>query len=134
MAGTDIKAVAFSEKVFGRLLAAYPQAHREEYGLAMAQLFRDQCRDAWNESHSWGLTKLWLRVLPDVIGTSLLEHFEAIKDRKFMLNRIATLFRAAQTFKFLTVFTAVFLLVVITATIVTFIMPESYVGTARILV
>ena len=119
-ARADNQAVAFSEKVFERLLAAYPKAHREEYGAAMAQLFRDQCRDAWNESRGWGLTKLWLRVLPDVVGTSLLEHLETLKERKFMLNRIAMLFRSVQSFKFLTVFTAVFLLVVISATLITF--------------
>lgn len=49
-----------------------------------------------------------------------------------MLNRISSLFRSAQTFKFFTVFTAVFLLVVITATVVTFILPETFVGTARV--
>jgi uncharacterized protein involved in exopolysaccharide biosynthesis len=131
-APADNQAVTFSERVFVRLLAAYPKAHREEYGTAMAQLFRDQCRDAWKESRGWGLARLWLRVLPDVIGTSLLEHLETIKERKFMLNRISTLFRSVQSFKFFTVFAAVFLLVVITATVVTFIMPESFVGTARI--
>jgi uncharacterized protein involved in exopolysaccharide biosynthesis len=131
-ARAENQAVALSGKVFERLLAAYPKAHREEYGAAMAQLFRDQCRDAWSESRGWGLAKLWLRVLPDVIGTSLLEHLETIKERKFMLHRIATLFRSTQSYKFFTVFTAVFLLVVITATVVTFILPEAFVGTARI--
>ena len=130
--GDTSKAVAVSEKVFRRLLAAYPQAHREEYGAAMAQLFRDQCRDAWSESRGWGLVKLWLRVLPDVVRTSFLEHLESIKERKFMLNRIGALFRSAQTYKFFTVFTAVFLLVVTTATVVTFILPETYRGTATI--
>ena len=130
--GDTSKAVVFSEKVFQHLLAAYPPAHREEYGAAMAQLFRDQCRDAWSESRGWGLTKLWLRVLPDVVGTSFLEHLESIKERKFMLNRIGALFRAAQSLKFLSVFTAVFLLTVITATVVTFMLPETYRGIARI--
>ena len=120
------KAVVFSEKVFQRLLAAYPEKHREEYGAAMAQLFRDQCRDAWSESRGWGLTKLWLRVLPDVVGTSFLEHLEAIKERKFMLNRIGSLFRSAPSVKFLSVFTAVFLLAVITAAVIAFILPKTY--------
>lgn len=125
----DVKAVTVSEKLFRQLLTAYPPAHREEYGEPMAQLFRDQCRDAWNESHGWGLTKLWLRVLPDVVATSFSEHLETIKQRKFMSNRSG--FRLAQ---FLTVFAAVFLLVVFTATIITFILPEMFVGAARVLV
>ena len=122
----EVKALAVSEKVFRRLLAAYPQAHREDYGAAMVQLFRDQCRDAWHESRRWGLVKLWLRVLPDVVGTSFAEHLDAFKERKFMLNRITSLFRLAQSFKFFTVFTAVFLLVVITATIIAVSLPTRY--------
>jgi capsular polysaccharide biosynthesis protein len=128
---TQVNAVAFSEKVFRRLLTAYPSAHREKYGEPMAQLFRDQCRDAWNESHGWGLTKLWLRVLPDVVATSFSEHVETIKQRRFMSNRMGSGFRLAQ---FLTVFTAVFLLVVISATIITFILPESFAGNTRVLI
>jgi hypothetical protein len=62
---STISALAVSQKIFERLLLAYPKAHRAEYGPAMAQLFRDQCRDAWNESQRWGVMKLWLRVLPD---------------------------------------------------------------------
>jgi capsular polysaccharide biosynthesis protein len=132
-ASADNQAVAFSEKVFERLLAAYPKVYRQEYGGPMAQLFRDQCRDAWSESRGWGLARLWLRVLPDVVGTSLLEHLDTIKERKFMLNRIAALFRSVQSFKFLTVFTAVFLLVVIIATVATFTMPEVFASTSIVL-
>lgn len=125
----DSKAIAFSENVFRRLLWAYPAVHREEYGEPMAQLFRDQCHDAWNRSRSWGLACLWLRVLPDVVGTSFWEHLETIKLRRIMFKRSETGFGAA---KFFTVFTAVFLLVVITTTVVTFILPESFASTARI--
>ena len=42
----DAKALLSSQKIYEHLLAAYPKAHREEYGAAMSQLFRDQCRDA----------------------------------------------------------------------------------------
>ena len=44
---TENKAVERSCRLFRRLLIAYPKAHREEYGAAILQLFRDQCRDAW---------------------------------------------------------------------------------------
>jgi len=37
-----------SQTIYGLLLRAYPPRHRAQYGAAMAQLFRDQCRDAWN--------------------------------------------------------------------------------------
>jgi len=31
------RALAISQKIYGRLLSAYPKAHRKEYGPAMAQ-------------------------------------------------------------------------------------------------
>src|ERR1035441_9123540 len=47
----DAKALLRSQNIFERLLVAYPKAHRVEYGAAMSQLFRDQCRDAWDSVH-----------------------------------------------------------------------------------
>jgi len=78
--GPDSKALALSGRLFQRLLAAYPKAHRREYGQAMAQLFRDQCRDAWRASRGWGLTALWLCVIPDLVKTSVLEHISTLKE------------------------------------------------------
>ena len=59
---TNNRALAVSQETYKWLLLAYPKVHRAEYGPAMAQLFRDQCRGAWSESRGWGMTKLWLRV------------------------------------------------------------------------
>jgi hypothetical protein len=126
------RAVAFSVKAYQRLLAAYPKAHREDYGTAMAQLFRDQCRDAWSAARGWGLVLLWLRVLPDLVRTSVWEHLTARKERRIMIHRMLLGFRPAPLFAFFTVFTLVFLLVVTAATIVTFILPETYLSTARL--
>jgi hypothetical protein len=33
--------LAVSRKIYGRLLLAYPKAHREEYGAAMARQWRN---------------------------------------------------------------------------------------------
>ena len=130
----DSKAVLFSGRLFQRLLAAYPREHRREYGPAMAQLFRDQCRDAWGDGRGWGLTGLWLRVLPDLAKTSVLEHISSLKERRTMLERLAMLLRPrfAPLFVFIAAFVPVFLLVVATTTIITFILPESYSSTVRI--
>ena len=130
----DGKAVAFSGRLFQRLLAAYPKEHRHQYGPAMAQLFRDQCRDAWACGRGWGLTGLWLRVLPDLIKTSVLEHLSTLKERKTMLERISLLLRprTAPRRVFIAVFAAVFLLVVATSTLITFILPEHYSSTVRV--
>ena len=131
----DSSAVALSVRLFQRLLAAYPKEYRREYGPAMAQLFRDQCRDAWRHGRGWGLTGLWLRVLPDLVKTSVLEHLSTFKERKTMLERIGMLLRpqAAPWRVFIKVFGAVFLLVVATSTLITLILPESYSSTARIM-
>jgi uncharacterized protein involved in exopolysaccharide biosynthesis len=129
------RALAVSQKIYGRLLLAYPPAHRAEYGPAMAQLFRDQCRDAWNESQGWGVTKLWLRVLPDLVNTSIMERLAALNERKTMSDKLASLFRFRQTTPlsmFFTVFVAVFLFVFMSSVVITFILPESYASTSRL--
>ena len=129
------RAVALSESTFQRLLLAYPRAHRDKFGEDMAQVFRDQCRDAWRESNNWGLAKLWLRVLPDVINTSFWERLSNLNPRKTIMSKLAELFRinsTASVVTFGTVFMVVFLITIILATAITFILPESYASTARI--
>jgi hypothetical protein len=69
------KMISVSEKIYRQLLHLYPQAHRRDYAEQMAQLFRDQCRDAWRAKRSAGVLKLWLRVLPDIAKTSVIEQF-----------------------------------------------------------
>ncbi len=128
------RALAASQTVYGWLLRAYPPAHREEYGPAMAQLFRDQGRDAWSESQGWGMVKLWLRVLPDLVNTSITERLSALNPRKSMSDKMTALFRplTSPMTGFFTAFTVVFLLVLLASVVITFILPESYASTARI--
>ena len=89
----ESKGARFSLQSYRRLLALYPRQHREDYGWPMEQLFRDQCRSALREERSWGLLKLWMRVLPDLVKTSLLEHLETLKGRKSMTEKIAPIIR-----------------------------------------
>jgi capsular polysaccharide biosynthesis protein len=124
------RSFAWSEKVYGWLLRAYPPAHRQEYGACMAQLFRDQCRNAWDESGGWGLVGLWLRVLPDLVKTSIIERLAALNERKSMTDKMAALIQSRTVF--LKVFATVFLIVVLLSVLVTFLLPESYASTARI--
>jgi capsular polysaccharide biosynthesis protein len=129
------QALTVSQKIFERLLLAYPKTHRVEYGPAMAQLFRDECRVAWSESQSWGVMKLWLRVLPDLVNTSIAERLSALNERKSMFEKLASLFRFRQATPlstFVTVFVVVFLLVLMASITITFILPESYASTTRI--
>ena len=123
-----------AQKIYGALLRAYPPAHRAEYGAAMAQLFRDQCRDAWGESKNFGLLKLWLRVLPDWAKTSLMERLAALNERKTMNEKLANLtsFQTPPRKIFTRVFVVVFLIIFITSVAVTLILPESYASRATI--
>jgi uncharacterized protein involved in exopolysaccharide biosynthesis len=128
------RSLLVSQSIYGRLLLAYPRRHRAEYGPAMAQLFRDQCRDAWNESRNWGLLKLWLRVLPDLANTSITERLATLNPRKSMSEKMTALLRplAFPLTGFFITFTIVFLTVLVVSVAITFILPESYASTARI--
>ena len=128
------RSLEFSQWLYGRLLAAYPRRHREEFGGAMAQLFRDQCRDAWAAGRNRGLALLWCRTLPDLVRTSLLERLTYLNPGKFMADKMNALLspRKSPAAVFFTVFTVVFLLVTGVVTVITFILPESYASTCRI--
>ena len=115
----DGDGVTFSVKVYERLLAAYPAEFRREYGPAMKQLFRDQCRDAWSQSRGRGLAILWLRVLPDLAKTSLVEHLATRGDARQ---------RAAFTKWFVLVFVFMFVLSICQM----FWTPKVYSSTTRI--
>jgi capsular polysaccharide biosynthesis protein len=123
-----------SQKIYGRLLLAYPGSHRAKYGAAMAQLFRDQCRDAWNESPTWGLLMLWVRIFPDLVGTSILERLAALNERKTMSDKLSNLFsfRTTSASIFFTMFALVFMLVFFLSVVITYILPEAYASTARV--
>jgi len=78
------KIVVVSEKIYRKSLCLYPASHRREYADAMTQLFRDQCRDAWQAGRAVGVVKLWLRVLPDLGKTSVIEQIAAIERSQLM--------------------------------------------------
>jgi hypothetical protein len=128
----DSKAVELSGQVYRRLLLAYPKSHREEYGASILQLFRDQCRDAWAARRARGLVAFWLRALADLLKTSLLEHLSTLNRSRIM----PPLFRP--TIKplpaFLGICAAVFLPIFLITVLITFMYPESFAGTATILI
>jgi capsular polysaccharide biosynthesis protein len=128
------KAVALSGWIYRHLLAVYPPGYRHQYGPDMGQLFRDQCRDAWRGGRGRGLAGLWLRVLPDLIKTSVLEHLSALRERKTTMEKIsAILFTPSGARRvFVVAFAVVFLLVVATSTLITFVLPENYASATRV--
>ncbi len=69
------------DKIYRLLLFVYPAGYRRGHGLLMAQLFRDLCRDFYRQSGSWGLVKLGLLTLIDMVLTATLEHREVLMKR-----------------------------------------------------
>lgn len=126
---TGNRAVAFSGTVFRHLLVVYPKAYRREYGEPMAQLFRDQCRESWRTAGGLGLARLWLRVLPDLMKTSMQEHISTLKERNSMPDRISPLLRSSPRSVFFAVFAVVFLLVVGSCVLTTLLLPDTYAST-----
>ena len=61
-------------KIYTMLLWLYPRAHRQEYGRLMVQLFQDQCWEAYAQQRFWGILRLWLRTLWDLVTTAIQEH------------------------------------------------------------
>jgi len=122
------KLVVLSHKVYKRLLALYPMQYRQEYETPMEQLFRDQCRDAWNEARAWGLALVWLRLWLDLIKSLILEHLRNLKRRKSMFNKTSLAFRKT----FLVLFGAVFAVVFGGSFLMAYLPTEQYASTARI--
>jgi len=131
----DKWAVLISQRVYGWLLRAYPPGHRAEYGSAMAQLFRDQCGDAWKKAGTWGLMKLWGRALPDLVKTSIIERLTLLRSDKSLGERLASLSASSLPMGkvFSRVFVAVFLSIFIGSAVITFLKPDSYISTTRLL-
>jgi hypothetical protein len=102
------KIITLSDKIFRELLRLYPQGYRRDFGDLMALLFRDQCRAAWQRERYAGLLKLWLRTLPDLGKTSLIERLTQIERNHTMNAKHApTLLLAASLFLSLMSFTPV---------------------------
>jgi hypothetical protein len=85
------------------LMVLYPRNHRREYGEAMLQLFRDQCRDAERDSAS--VFVIWRRMLLDLIFSAIHEHLSNLTDhmKTLSINKLThLLFAAAIGFALLT--------------------------------
>ena len=123
-----------SVKIHERLLAACPADFRREYGPAMTQLFRDQCRGAWSDAQGRGLAGLWLRALLDLAKTSLVEDLANLRRRESVSKRIFRAFRADPKLRaaFFRVFATVFAAAFICSAIITYLTPRSYFSTAKL--
>jgi hypothetical protein len=67
-----------SNSTYQLLLAAYPAKFRGMYGRHMAQVFRDCCRDAYQQGGGWRVMTLWLVALYDLVINALGEHISTL--------------------------------------------------------
>lgn len=81
--------VTISVSLYRLLLAAYPAAFRQEYGEAMAQLFRDTALDAYRRRGLLGLSAVWLRTLADFTISVIRQH----RDKPVEANSESVLLR-----------------------------------------
>ena len=63
-----------SRKVYAWLLNLYPHEHRADYGVAMQQVFSEQCREVYGQKRAPGIFWLWLRTLSDLGKSAFVEH------------------------------------------------------------
>lgn len=79
---------SFSQRVYRILLLAYPAQFRREYGLQMAQVFRDSWRYQRRQETKFGLLHLWLQTLLDLIQTVPHEHLHNLGKEKSLMNTL----------------------------------------------
>ena len=77
-----------SPRVYRILLFAYPAQFRREYGLQMAQVFRDSWRYQRRQETKFGLLRLWLETLLDLIQTVPHEHLHKLGKEKSLMNTL----------------------------------------------
>jgi len=83
------RALVLSDRVYRKLLAAYPVEFRERYGPEMAQVFRTCCRLTYRSSGTGGVARLWLPTLWDWAWTVGRERFSALFRRSMMSDTTA---------------------------------------------
>jgi hypothetical protein len=71
---TNTRWIDTSRRLFGLMLNLYPREYRSDFGASMLQVFTDQCRCAYQEKGGLGIFFLWLRTLPDLGYTAIVEH------------------------------------------------------------
>lgn len=70
------RAGTLSGRLYRRLLVAYPDRFRREYGREMAQIFDDLCREAAQRRGRLGLALIWGHTLQDLASSAVQEHLE----------------------------------------------------------
>ncbi len=78
--------LSLSNRVYRRLLLAYPPTFRQQYGVEMAQVFRTHCRIAFQMAGVGGVLRLWLPTLLDWVWTAARERLASLFSGRYDMN------------------------------------------------
>ncbi len=79
--------LSVSARVYRLLLFVYPAAYRREYGPPMIQVYRDLCRNSYQQRGMVGLLSLWLRLLADLLTSSIGQHLDSLREAILVTKR-----------------------------------------------
>lgn len=71
---------ALAAQIYAGLLKLYPRTFREQYGAAMLQAFRDECRET--RGRLWGV---WVKSLYDLLVNACAERLTQMKTRAWLV-------------------------------------------------
>ena len=77
--------MSWSERVYRVLLLAYPREFRRDRGAEMTQVFGDLCREEKRRGGAFGLMRVWVRTVPDLVATAFSERIRA-NDKEVMMQ------------------------------------------------
>lgn len=66
----------FSEQLYRRFLLAYPLEYRQELSDEMAQVFRDLCREVYEQKGMLGFLGIWSSTMIDLVKTAIEERIK----------------------------------------------------------
>jgi hypothetical protein len=78
MASSHDRGTSLAERLYAAALWMLPTSFRREYGPLMAQLLRDQFRDARRSGTRFAVMRVLLRAGPDLVATAAREHAHAV--------------------------------------------------------
>jgi len=86
MSNLQSRSMRISISVYRFLLHVYPPSHQQAYGPLMHQLFRDLCQDAYTKNGYFGLVRLWVQTLPDLVASLTAAYLEATEEVLMIFN------------------------------------------------
>ncbi len=71
--------ISFSVRIYQWLIRMGPIKFRREYGSHIVQVFRQCCRDAYQEQGVYGVMRLWLPMFGEAVAGMLVEHLCSLR-------------------------------------------------------